>query len=31
MDNVTIVRVVFGALFVIVLFILVQRHRTRAH
>lgn len=31
MNDVTIVRVVFGVLFVIVLFILIQRRRTRAH
>lgn len=31
MNNVTIIRVVFGVLFVIVLFILIQRRRTRAH
>jgi len=31
MDNVTIIRIVFGVLFVIVLFILIQRRRTRAH
>ena len=29
MDNVTIIRIVAGVLFVVVLFILVQRRRTR--
>jgi hypothetical protein len=29
MDNTTVIRVVAGALFVIVLFILIQRRRTR--
>ena len=29
MDNTTIIRVVAGVLFVIVLFILIQRRRTR--
>jgi len=31
MDNVTMIRVIAGVLFVIVLFILVQRRRTRVH
>ena len=31
MDNVTIIRVVAGILFVIVLFILIQRRRKREH
>jgi hypothetical protein len=29
MDNVTIIRIVAGVLFVVVLFILIQRRRTR--
>jgi hypothetical protein len=31
MDNVTLIRVVSGILFFIVLFVLVQRRRKRAH
>ena len=31
MDNVTIIRVIAGVLFVIVLFILIQRRRTKVH
>jgi hypothetical protein len=30
-DNTTIIRVVAGVLFVIVLFILIQRRRTKVH
>jgi hypothetical protein len=29
MDNVSIIRIVAGALFVVVLFVLIQRRRTR--
>ncbi len=31
MDNVTLIRVVAGILFVIVLFVLIQRRRKRVH
>lgn len=31
MDNVTLIRIVAGVLFCIVLFILVQRRRSRVH
>jgi hypothetical protein len=31
MDNVTIIRIVAGVLFCVVLFILVQRRRSRVH
>jgi hypothetical protein len=31
MDNVTLIRIIAGVLFVVVLFILVQRRRTRVH
>lgn len=31
MDNVTLIRVVAAVLFVIVLFVLIQRRRTRVH
>ena len=31
MDNVTLIRIIAGVLFVVVLFILIQRRRTRVH
>lgn len=31
MDNATLIRIIAGVLFVIVLFILIQRRRTRVH
>ncbi len=31
MDNVTLIRVIAGVLFVIVLFVLIQRRRKRVH
>ena len=31
MDNVTMIRVISGALFFVVLFILIQRRRSRVH
>jgi hypothetical protein len=31
MDNVTLIRIIFGVLFVVVLVFLIQRRRTRVH
>lgn len=31
MDNATLIRIIAGVLFVIVLFVVIQRRRTRVH